>query len=422
MRDEKNLWQGGLWEQDHPQYPTAPPVVIPPPSAYKKYQLEKERGGKDNLSPRAKAGFAGFLSLIFGIVCLSVFLGVRNSDGAYFQERFSDFFQEDSTKAKKEILDKSGTPPSIEAADLDPEVELEFTNPLSVPLRTQEIYEKCLPSVVFIEAQSRNQYATGTGVMMSEDGYIITNAHVIDGASSATVTLWDNMQYAATLVGYHYEQDLAVLKIEGEDFVAAEFTDSDHLQVGDPSYAMGNPLGAEYRSTFTDGMVSAVDRVLEVDSNSLVFLQTTAAINSGNSGGALINQYGQVVGITTIKIMSAEETIEGMGFAIPSKRVKQVVDRLLAGEEVISAMIGISVLSVSEPIRGLQVVSVTRDSNVFEAGMEDGDIILEANGKTIYSVADLDLVKGYLFVGDEIEYLIYRDGEEVRLTAELQQG
>lgn len=419
----KNLWQGGLWEQENPEYPKAPPVVVPPPSKYPKLK-KQSTSAPEKLSLGAKLGFAGLLSLIFSLVCLSVVLGHKNSEGFSIDPpTFSDFFgfgEDGKTSIYIDPMDGASLPPTISSCPTDETVTLEFQPIEEVMLTNQEIYAKCLPSIVFIEAKSFYQSATGTGVIMSEDGYIITNAHVIEGAGEAEITLWNNETYDAKLVDYNFEQDLAVLKIEGDEFQPAVFANSDDLVVGDLSYAMGNPLGAKYRSTFTDGMISATDRVLDVDDNSLVFVQTTAAINSGNSGGALINECGQVVGITTIKIMSKDDTIEGMGFAIPSKRVQQVVNRLLSGEEILQAQIGIQVIATKEPVTGIEVRVVNPGSNVEKAGMKSGDIIIEANGKVIRSTADLELVKGYLFVGDMVDYVVYRDGEEVKISAELQ--
>lgn len=409
---QDGLWQGGLWEQKNPEYPKTPEVVIPPVRLAKP-TVEKIPRKKGNIS--AKLSFVGLLALILSLVALVVVIG----DGGVTLELplIPDIFLEEGTS---EVVETSNKPPTIAAASTNSTIRLDFTAVPKKVLTSQEVYDKCLPSVVFIEASSYKQSATGTGVILSEEGYIITNAHVIGSASEANVTLYNNERYDATLVGYNFEQDLAVLKINAENLVPAEFADSDGLKVGDVSYAMGNPLGAKYRSTFTDGMISAVDRVLEVDGTSVIFVQTTAAINSGNSGGALINQYGQVVGITTIKIMSEDDTIEGMGFAIPSKRVKQVIDRLLAGEDVIRPTIGIRVLPTTEPVQGLEVISVEEGSEVDKAGLSSGDIILEANGRSIYWAADLELVKGYLFVGDFIEYLVYRDGKELSIRAELE--
>lgn len=419
--ESKNLWQGGLWEQEKPQYPMPPPVVVPPPRKF------PERAGKEmatqGVGMKAKLGFGGLLALIFSLVLLSVALGTSKQQGFQLEiPTLPNIFGESETpRIFIDPMENVNLPPTIRSEALNENVEVHFLTPSTgEALTSREIYTKCLPSIVFIESESFRQYATGTGVIMSEDGYIITNAHVIEGASKATVTLHDNRQYDATMVDYSFEQDLAVLKIEATDLVAAEFVDSDTLMVGDASYAMGNPLGSEYRSTFTDGMVSAVNRQLKVDGGSLLFVQTTAAINSGNSGGALINEYGQVVGITTIKIMSEEDTIEGMGFAIPSKRVKVVVDRLMSGEEMLPAMIGITVAQVTEPTVGVLVASVVKGTNIEKEGMVRGDIILEANGTPVATISDLNAVKGYLFAGDVIDYLVYRDGEEIMISASLE--
>lgn len=417
--DENNLWQGGLWERENPQYPSPPPVVVPPPSAYAYQPCETT---EPKLSGKAKLGFGSLVTLIAGLLILSVYLGTKEGAGITWELPSipSVFGENENRRVVIDPLENVSIPPTISKAERNEEMEVAFIEPFTTsPLTSGEIYQKCLPSIVFIEAESFRQYGTGTGVVLSEDGYIITNAHVIEGASRALVTLWDNQRYEASLVAYSFEQDLAVLKIDVEGLTPAEFVDSDTLMVGDTSYAMGNPLGSEYRSTFTNGMVSAIDRALSVDNVSLLFVQTTTAINSGNSGGALINEYGQVVGITTIKIMSEDDTIEGMGFAIPSKRMKVVVDRLFRGEDMAVAMIGIEVGSVKEPVVGLLVSKVNKGTKIEEAGMLSGDIILEANGKPIQSATDLNAVKGYLFAGEEISYVVYRDGEEIEITAAL---
>ncbi|MFI3254346.1 MAG: trypsin-like peptidase domain-containing protein [Eubacteriales bacterium] len=412
MGEWKSTWQGGMWERENPHQPTPPPVVIPKISSYQENKIPETK-----LSTGAKVGFASFFTLLFVISCLAIVLGVQNYQGQeipIFPEFFGEVIEIDP-------LEGVNRPPTIRAASWDTTTTLELEGNPKNSLTPQGIYSQNLPSIVFIEATSSGKTSTGTGVVMSEDGYIITNAHVIEDANKATVLLWNNMEYEARLVGYDFPQDLAVLKIEVEDLEPAIFGDSNLLSVGDPSYAMGNPLGANYRSTFTDGMVSAVNRVLTVEGNNLVLVQTTAAINSGNSGGALLNQYGQVVGITTIKIMSEQDTIEGMGFAIPSYRVKQVVDRIIAEEDTDAGTIGIKVGAVSDPVRGLLVSEFTySDSNVVSAGMKTGDIILSANGTDTFAISDLNLVKCYLLVGDTIDYVVYRDGEEIEITAELE--
>ncbi len=411
--EKKPTWEGGLWEQKNPQQPTPPPVVVP-------VRVEESVEEEPPVSKKAKVGFAGLVTLIFAAVCLSIALGYRNQQGTD-SGSLPNIFDYGATEI--DPLEGTNLPPTIRKAAWDENVHLTLYDGYGHSLTPQEIYAQNLPTIVYIEVQGFGKVSTGTGVIMTEDGYIITNAHVIDSASSAQVTLWNNESYDAKLIGYNFAEDLAVLKIDAEDLTPAEFGDSDDLHVGEPSYALGNPLGAKYRSTFTDGMVSAVDRVLEVDNNNLVLIQTTTAINSGNSGGALLNQYGQVVGITTIKIMSEQDTIEGMGFAIPSKRVKQVVDHLISGRELVTATIGIRVEQVSSPIVGVRVGAFTFDeSNIEDSGMKKGDIIIEANGKKVESIDDLTLAKYYLYPGDVIDYVVYRNGEELSFSSVLEES
>lgn len=415
-QENKPTWEGGLWEQKNPQQPTPPPVVVPDLVIdQEEVPLLEEKRNK-----KAKVGFASFVTLIFTLVCLSIVLSYRNHQGGE-TGTLPGFFDIGPTEI--DPLDGISKPPTIRKASWDQEVVLELTQKSGKALEPQTIYSQNLPSIVYIEVSGFGKAATGTGVIMTEDGYIITNAHVIDSASTASVTLWNNQSYDARLIGYDFAEDLAVLKIEAEDLVAAEFGDSDELIVGEPSYALGNPLGSKYRATFTDGMVSAVNRVLAVDDNNLVLVQTTTAINSGNSGGALLNQYGQVVGITTIKIMSEQDTIEGMGFAIPSKRVKFVVDHLIAGEEIQNSSIGIKVVQVGSPVVGVQVADFTiENSNIEESGMKRGDIIIQANGFTVETIDDLTMAKYYLYPGDVVDYVVNRNGEEMEFSSVLEES
>lgn len=413
-KEYKPTWQGGMWEQENPHQPTPPPVVVPLPTVKEEITLETT----EKRNKKAKVGFAGFLTLIFSLVCICIVLSVQNQQNMD-QGSLPNVF--DYGDIEIDPNEGGNKPPTMKKASSDGEVSLEMSLGSASVMEVQEIYQQNVVSIVFITATSFGKTSTGTGVIMAEEGYIITNAHVIESASSATVTLWNDEMYEARLVGYDFTQDLAVLKIEANNLTAAVFADSDSLSVGDPSYALGNPLGEKYRSTFTDGMVAAVDRVLDVEGNQLVLVQTTTAINSGNSGGALLNQYGEVVGITTIKIMSEQDTIEGMGFAIPTKRVKQVVDLLIAGEEISLGSIGIVVRQMYEPEVQIRVDQISYDdSNVAEAGMKVGDILLEANGVPLRTISDLNLVKCYLLAGDTIEYVVDRGGEIITFSADLE--
>ena len=203
-------------------------------------------------------------------------------------------------------------------------------------MRLQDIYRKVIPSIVSIQATvakgTLQGVSQGTGILMSGDGYLITNAHVIDGAFRVDVSLEDGRGFQAKLVGSDSTTDLAVLKIEAEGLTPAAFGDSEDMVVGDAVVAIGNPMGEELRGTMTDGILSAINRDMEVDGNPMTLLQTTAALNTGNSGGALVNDQGQVIGITNMKLVSTDadsNTLEGLGFAIPTATVKPVVDSLI---------------------------------------------------------------------------------------------
>ena len=198
-------------------------------------------------------------------------------------------------------------------------------------LSLQEIYQKMNPSVVSIVSTLRSGTATGTGIIMSENGYIITTHHVIEGAYQLAVLTYDDTQYTAELIGSDAISDLAVLKIEAEGLTAAEFGDSDALRVGDSVVAIGDPLGIQLRGTMTNGIISAINRDLTVEDRKMTLIQTNAALNNGNSGGPLINCYGQVIGINTMKMSSyySSASVEGLGFAIPVSVAKPIIDELI---------------------------------------------------------------------------------------------
>ena len=277
----------------------------------------------------------------------------------------------------------------------------------------QQIYQENIQSIVSIRGTSDQGMYFGTGVVMTENGYIITNAHVIEGCSQVSVVLQNEEVYNALLVGSDQQTDLAVLKIDAQGLEPAQFGDSSALRVGDTVLAIGNPLGEELRGTMTDGIISAINRDVYVDGYTMVLLQTTAALNSGNSGGALINDHGQVVGITNLKMESYDSTVEGLGFAIPSATVKTVVDELIANGVVTGRpTIGITVRSVaagSGAPEGVRVETVQAGSDA-EGKLQVGDIIVEANGVTVTTTDELLAVKEQLQTGDVLSLRLWRDG------------
>lgn len=299
--------------------------------------------------------------------------------------------------------------------------------PAEAAMSFQDIYKKVSPSVVFIRAATGQGIAQGTGVVMSADGYIITNAHVIEGSFRADVVLEDGGQYEALLVGSDAATDLAVLKINAQGLTPAEFGDSDQMEVGDVVVAIGNPMGEELRGTMTDGILSAINRDMEVEGRQMTLLQTTAALNTGNSGGALINDMGQVIGITNMKLMAYNSTVEGLGFAIPSRTAKTVVDDLI-GYGVVKGrpMLGITVRPLTAEERtgrsldhGLWVEQVEEKSDAWTQGIRTGDVLLSANGVELSVNDDLLELKNALAVGETIQFCLWREGETLDITVEL---
>lgn len=317
-------------------------------------------------------------------------------------------------------------PESLPAAELAPGVTLELTPLPEEPLSFQEIYQKVIPSIVSIQCYSRTSSSEGTGVIMTSDGYIITNHHIIDNCSYADVMLSDGTYYEARLVGSDAESDLAVLKIDADSLTPAEFGISDALQVGEDVVAIGNPLGSELFGTMTEGIVSAINRDVNVDGYTMTLIQTTAALNPGNSGGALLNTCGQVVGITNMKMMSDYNTIEGLGFAIPTVSAKEVADVLLAfGKITGRPTIGFVCFTVPADYidvyghAGVCIQTVTVGGPADSAGVRPGDIVIAANGQVIATLEELTAVRDAAGVGGTLDLTIWRDGEILRLSLTL---
>ena len=300
--------------------------------------------------------------------------------------------------------------------------------PETAPLTFQEIYRQVSPSVVSITAALPMGVSQGTGVVMTADGYIITNAHVIEGAFRADVSLEDGRSFEAKLVGSDETTDLAVLKIEADDLTPAVFGDSDQMVVGDTVVAIGNPMGEQLRGTMTDGILSAINRDMEVDGNTMTLLQTTAALNTGNSGGALVNDQGQVIGITNMKLISnvSDNTLEGLGFAIPTTTVKPVVDALIADGVVTGRpTLGVTVRAMYDfeqeeygVDQGLLVVSITAGSGA-DGKLEAGDVLLTANGADLHTIDDLMAVRDGLQAGDAIDFAVRRGEDTLTVAVEL---
>ena len=388
------LWNGGSWEQPSAPYTPPPAFTVPQPQPPVLRPKRRQR--------RRRLPWYGWLFIalfIFGIIGTAVQWSLYGAPWDIPYSEDDDFQLQEQEYSRQ--------PPHIPAAPTGLGVELSLVPAEGQDLSFTQIYDKNLPSIVSIEAFGTNTRSTGTGIVLTTDGYLVTNAHVVAEARQVQVILHDNQVLEAALVGFDPDEDLAVLKIDAEGLTPAQFGDSNLLRQGERVAALGDSLG--YRSTITDGIVSALDREMDMDGHGMVLIQTSAAINPGNSGGALLNQYGQVVGITTIKIVSEDGAAEGMGFAIPSRRVKYVVDRLLAGEKIKPGVFGITVDRYPAEGGGLRVADVAMGSDASSKGIRPGDVLLEVDGVTIRGTEDLARRKLDRGAGDTVSLTCRRN-------------
>ena len=337
---------------------------------------------------------------------------------------------------------------------------------VSGELTAEDVVDKVLPSVVGIEStftmtsqgssigyynfggygmdgfgggQTSTATATGTGVIITADGYIVTNAHVIYDseygsglASSISVLLNDDSTYDAEVIGYDTDCDLAVLKINAENLVAAEFGDSDALKLGQDVIAIGNPLGFELMDTVTSGIVSGLNRQITINDKSMTLLQTDAAINSGNSGGPLINKKGQVIGINSSKMSASysEASIEGIGFAIPSNEVAKIVEDIMEyGYVTGKPKLGISCQDVTETISGMYglpvgvyITAVEDGGAADKAGLQADDIIIKVDDADVTTSDELNAEKNKHKAGESIAITYVRNGSENTVTVTLDEA
>ncbi|MCL2673783.1 MAG: trypsin-like peptidase domain-containing protein [Defluviitaleaceae bacterium] len=297
-------------------------------------------------------------------------------------------------------------------------------NAARATLELTELFVGANPAVVAIstEVHGRNAFgrpvirpSAGSGFIISNDGYIVTNSHVIEDANSISVFLYDGTSYSATVVGNDFHSDLAVLKIEAQGLSYLGFADSDAMMVGETIAAIGNPLG-EFANSMTVGVVSALDREINIDGMPRIMLQTDAAINRGNSGGPLVDLQGQVVGVVTAK--SAGAGVEGLGFAIPSNVAKNVVDNLInegfvRGRAVMGVQIGNTQLGGTPRIF---IETVVAGSAADNAGVQQGDIILMMNGAEVNEFLELRRIIDTLSPGDELTLVVFRDNMQREFT------
>ncbi|MDR1668906.1 MAG: trypsin-like peptidase domain-containing protein [Oscillospiraceae bacterium] len=330
-----------------------------------------------------------------------------------------------------------GLPPvSIPIIDIPrPEVPVETLPPNNTqsPLTFNEIYKKVAPSVTAIISETDYAMGTGSGFVMSADGYIITNNHVVEGGGDITVMLHDGTEYPARIIGSDRISDLAVIKIEVTGLTPIEFGNSDAIEHGDTVAAIGNPLGIDLRNTITSGIISGVNRDIIIEDAAgditMNVLQTSCAVNPGNSGGPLLNQYGQVIGIISSKIMgSAEQTVEGLGFAIPSNTAAPLVAQLIENGFVTGRpALGITVdTSYNETVAnnyglpvGIRIMEVNELSDSYQQGLRANDIITHIDGEAVSGIADVTAIKEERNAGDVLHLTVYRAGQTLYIDVAL---
>lgn len=313
-------------------------------------------------------------------------------------------------------------PADLPWAQPDPNVSIFVHNQDTQVLTSNQIYDQVLPSVVCVTADQGNGSASvGSGVVLTQSGYIVTNFHIIQGGVSLNVGLLSSTaNYDAKLVGYDEELDLAVLKIEAQGLTPARLGSSDQLSVGDSVYAIGNPMGYLH-GTMTEGIISSPTRTIQVDGKDMNLLQTSAALNSGNSGGALTNAYGQVVGITSAKITGVENdtVIEGLGLVIPINDTIPFLNQMIHTGQSFRPSLGILCQEVQmDDTSGVYVVSTTADTPAHEALLE-GDVILAANGVDTPTLYALTRVLNDTGVGNQVELSVLRDGGVLSISITL---
>ena len=268
----------------------------------------------------------------------------------------------------------------------------------------------------------------GSGVIFKSDGYIITNNHVIAGAKEIIVSLSDGNSINGTLIGADEMTDIAVVKVDAKDLPVAELGNSDDVVVGEPAIAIGNPMGLEFQGSVTVGVISALNRTLDLNDRRVILFQTDAPISPGNSGGALVNADGEVIGINSIKL--ATNGVEGMGFAIPINTVKTIVNELMDKGYVARPYLGVTIFDKPTAARygyqlsiekGVYVFQVAIDSPAGRANFQRGDIILSIDGKEVNSVSDVRNEVAAHKVGDKVKVLLDREGKQETVDVTLEE-
>ncbi|MBR6793675.1 MAG: trypsin-like peptidase domain-containing protein [Clostridia bacterium] len=369
---------------------------------------------------------AGLMLLCCGAIVAAMIFGFNGSvvlddNGKGDQQQFQ---KEEATESNKEV---GNAQRDEEAVYNMPEINKEEKK--GEILSLVDINKKVKNSVVGILISEKNEgeaVFSGSGFIISQDGYIMTNDHVVEGAARVTVVLSDGItEYDATIVGEDERSDLAILKVEASGLEPAELGDSDQLEVGETVVAIGNPYGMELAGSVTDGIVSAMNRKINMNGSFMTLIQTNAAINPGNSGGPLVNAYGQVIGITSSKLVATD--YEGIGFAIPINHVVDMSEELIRyGYIKTRAYIGIQGSDLTAAYaryhglpQGVYVSYVDPKCDAAKKGLKEGDVIVGFNGKVIKSMAELNALKDSFRPGDNVSVKVWRDDKEFEITITL---
>lgn len=424
MENFNTDWNVPQEETQQPKKPVSPFADSPYESAYVEQEAAPAKERKEKGTGKRLFTVALVIALI-ALACGATAVGVS----MYWNQKMQTFddVMEDKLEVLQDKIDElqTGSVGSVTA----PTVEGAMTPGV--------IYAQNVRAVVAIsnQALTTNIYgqvsqtaSSGSGFIISENGYVVSNYHVVEGASKLSVLTSNGKEYDAQLVGYDASNDLAVLKIEGENFPYVKLGSSDALSVGDQVMAIGNPLG-ELTSTLTVGYVSAKDREVNTDGTYLNMLQTDAAINSGNSGGPLFNSFGEVVGITTAKYSGTSNsgaTIEGIGFAIPIDDVAGMIQDLVKQGYVSGAYLGVMVRDMDSAVSqayglpmGVYVDEVTKGSCAEAAGLQAKDIIIALAGQEIESMSQLTRVLRDLEPGEKTTITVFRGGAQVHMNITL---
>ncbi len=394
-------------------------------TGYKGYQKPQKEPKSPKNPKRKLSGMewalisVGGVAVILLITVISLFasLSAKNEKPVIQNEQTQQQTDKETNKKPNENVNV----PSLET-------QPPSTDAMTIP----QVYTKVKDSVVgIIVTKAGNatvSQGSGTGIILSEDGYISTNAHVVEGATTIKVVLANDKEYSAELIGSDSRTDIAVIKIEEKNLQPAEFGDSESLVVGETVIAIGNPYGLELAGTVTSGIVSALNRQIVIESFYMTLIQTDASINPGNSGGPLVNTYGQVIGITSSKIV--ESGYEGIGFAIPMNGATKIIEELISHGYIKNRpFIGITgsdidknyaqIYSIPE---GVYVEYVDPESDAYKKGLKHGDIIVAVDGVEISSMAELDAEKNKKSPGDSLKLTVYRNTKKLEISVVLSES